>query len=362
MKYGWFFFALLARATWVMADPQVPSRLEEVASFPHQQVTRVAVSKEGRIFVNFPDWSDDHSTSVAEVLPENQVKPYPDEKWNRNEGPPQNRWVCVQSVVVDDQDRLWVLDPASPKTEAVVKGGPKLVQIDLKTNQPVRTISFDESIAPERSYLNDVRFDTAHERAFITESGVGSIIVVDLKTGQARRRLVGHSSTKKDVNAEVVVDGIKVIDPKTGTAPNFNADGIALDKGGGWLYYHALAGQTMYRVRTGDLADESLSEAALAEKVEALGKTPKPDGMLEGAPGEVYLAAIEEDAVVKFDAESRRTSVVVKDHRLQWPDTMAWGPDRDLYVTTSQIHRMPKYNGGASKLEGSYRLFRIRNP
>jgi hypothetical protein len=27
----------------------------------------------------------------------------------------------VQSVVIDDQEALWVLDPASPKTEAVVK-------------------------------------------------------------------------------------------------------------------------------------------------------------------------------------------------------------------------------------------------
>ena len=52
---------------------------------------------------------------------------------------PTQRWICVQSVVVDDQDALWVLDPASPKTEAVVKGGPKLVKIDLVTNKVTQT-------------------------------------------------------------------------------------------------------------------------------------------------------------------------------------------------------------------------------
>jgi DNA-binding beta-propeller fold protein YncE len=95
----------------------------------------------------------------------------------------------VQSVVVDDQDALWVLDPASPKTEAVVRGGPKLVKIDLATNKVTQTITLDEKVAPERSYLNDVRLDTKTGHAFITESGTGAIIVVDLKSGKARRLL-----------------------------------------------------------------------------------------------------------------------------------------------------------------------------
>jgi DNA-binding beta-propeller fold protein YncE len=77
----------------------------------------------------------------------------------------------VQSVVVDDQDALWVLDPTSPKTEAVVKGGSKLVKIDLAKNKVTQSIIFDENVAPERSYLNDVRVDTRTGHAFITESG-----------------------------------------------------------------------------------------------------------------------------------------------------------------------------------------------
>jgi hypothetical protein len=57
--------------------------------------------------------------------------------------------------VVDDQDALWVLDPASPKTEAIVEGGPKLVKIDLTTNKVVQTITLDENVEPKRSYLNE---------------------------------------------------------------------------------------------------------------------------------------------------------------------------------------------------------------
>jgi hypothetical protein len=75
-------------------------------------------------------------------------KPFPDEAWNAKAGPPAQRWICVQSVVVDDQDALWVLDPTSPKTEAVVEGGPKLVKIDLATNKVMQTITLDENVAP----------------------------------------------------------------------------------------------------------------------------------------------------------------------------------------------------------------------
>jgi hypothetical protein len=53
------------------------AELREVASFPDKQITGVGVStKSGRIFVNFPYWSDDHSISVAEIV-NGQPKRFP---------------------------------------------------------------------------------------------------------------------------------------------------------------------------------------------------------------------------------------------------------------------------------------------
>ncbi len=329
--------------------------LREVASFPELQVTGVAVSQSGRIFVNFPQWSDTHTISVAEIV-DGQPRPFPNETWNA-EGPASTHFVCVQSVYVDALDRLWVLDPASPKMAGVVADGPKLVEIDLQTNKSIRIIPLGE-VAPAKSYLNDVRVDTKANVAFLTDSGLGALVVVDLKTGNARRVLAGHPSTQAETDVTLTVQGRKVLTPE-GKTPLIHSDGIALDAAGGFLYYHALTGRTLYRIPTAALIDDKLSPEALAAKVEKLGQTAPPDGMLEGPDGAIYLTDLEGNGISRFRPASGEIERVVQDERLNWPDSLAWGPDGSLYVTASQIEHMPRFNNGQSMRTTPYQVFRI---
>jgi sugar lactone lactonase YvrE len=334
------------------------AELQEVASFPDKQITGVGVSTQsGRIFVNFPYWSDDHSISVAEII-NGQPKAFPNDECNKP-GRAGSHFICVQSVVVDDQDNLWVLDPAAPKMQEIVKGGPKLVKIDLATNQVVQTIPFGEEVAPKKSYLNDVRIDTRTNTAFITESADGAIIVVDLKSGKARRLLDGHPSTQPENDVNLVVDGKVLIDQQKRTAPQIASDGIALDVKKGYLYYHALTGHTLYRIKTDFLTDEKLSEKDLESKIENVGQTPAPDGMLEGPDGSVYLTDLENSRVVRWNPASKHVEPVIADRRLLWPDTLSWGPNGEIYVTASQIENMPRFNNGKSTRTEPYKLWKI---
>ncbi len=349
---------LVFAAFVINAVTVVGADLQEVASFPDQQVTGVGVStKSGRVFVNFPYWSDQHSISVAEIV-SGQPKPFPNDEWNKP-GLPASHFVCVQSVVVDDQDNLWVLDPAAPKMQEIVKGGPKLVKIDLQANQLAQTIPFGEDIAPDKSYLNDVRIDTRSDTAFITDSGKGAIIVVNLKNGNARRLLDGHPSTQPEKGFKLVVDGRELIDQQKKAPPQIASDGIALDAKNGYLYYHALTAHTLYRIQTSFLTNERLSEKDLESKVEKVAQTPAPDGMLEAPDGSVYLTDLEHNAVVQWDPATKSIEQVIADKRLMWPDTLSWGPNDELYITASQIENMPRFNNGKSTRTEPYKLWKI---
>src|SRR3954469_20109105 len=108
---------------------------EVVARFQGPMPTGVSVSHEGRIFVCFPRWGDPVEFTVAE-LKNGQTVAFPDEAINRiNHERPVSCLMSVQSVVVDPQDRLWLLDTGSVEFGPPVPGGPKLIGIDLKDNK-----------------------------------------------------------------------------------------------------------------------------------------------------------------------------------------------------------------------------------
>ena len=320
-----------------------PANIEKVVGFDHQ-VTGVTVSETGRMFVNFPRWTDDAPISVAEVGKDGTLTPYPNAEWNdwRNDKPlaPTTHFICVQSVVADGRGSLWVLDPAAPNTEKEVENGPKLVKIDLASNKAVQTISFDGSVAPQGSYLNDVRIAPDGSYAYVTDSGNrGAIVVVDLASGTARRVLDHDPSVQPDVNVHVKVDGRDLKRPD-GRQPQFASDGIALSPNGDTLFYQALTGNTLYRVATSDLRDPSLEGPALSAKVQQVTVTDVADGLWMDKKGQLFITSPQDDSV-KMVTSDGKLRLVVQDPRLRWPDTFAQGPDGALYVTTSHIQDSP---------------------
>lgn len=333
-----------------LAQPQTaPSalgdaaRLELVASFEHQ-VTGVTVAADGRIFVNFPRWSEDAPVSVAEVTRDGGIRPYPDEAWNawrnvkRDQIPPGDHFVCVQSVVADGRGSLWVVDPAAPGQGYVVPGGAKLVRIDLATNRVAQVIRFDERVAPLSSYINDVRLSLDGRHAYLTDAGAkGALIVVDLPGGQARRVLDGHPSTQPEKGVVVRTDGQELRRPD-GRGVEFAADSIALSPDGRYLYWKALTGRTLYRIATDALDDARLSAKELESRIERVGESEPTDGLWIDKRGRLYLSAIESNAVRVRDGG--RETTLVQDERLRWPDTFSEGPDGTIYVTSSHIQDM----------------------
>ncbi|MCJ2055254.1 major royal jelly family protein [Methylobacterium sp. J-048] len=342
--------------------PASSSALTQVARFQHQ-VTGVTVAQDGRIFVNFPRWTEDAPVSVAE-LKDGKPVPYPDVEWNawrnarKDEVDPKTHFVCVQSVVADRHGRLWVVDAAAPAMAAVVKDGPKLVAIDLKTNTVSKTIAFDPAIAPQGSYLNDVRISPDGKTAYLTDSGAeGALVVVDIDSGKAKRLLAGVPATMPDTAVTVTYDG-KPLRRPDGRGVEFSADGIALSPDGKTLYWQAIKGKTLYSLPTdaltgwvtASLVPETLADKSLTGKIVSVGENGPADGLLIDRDGSrMYVTSPQDDSIKvrDFAAKESGLTTLVQDPRLRWPDTFSQGPDGTVYVTTSHIQDSAFYKEGA---------------
>jgi sugar lactone lactonase YvrE len=313
--------------------------------------TGVAVTPDGRVFVSYPRWSSQIPVSVGEVLPSGAVVPYPDAGWNAwSPGQaPEGRFVCVQSVTADDAGFLWILDAGNPMFRGVVPGAAKLVKVDPRRDAVLEVIPFGPEAAPEGSYLNDVRVDVGREWAYVTESGRGSLLAVDLKTKIPRAVLKEHRSVKAE-DTVVTVEGVELRRPD-GTPRKVHADGIALDAESDVLYFQALTGRTLYRLPARTLRDDRLTEGEVAAELKAVGTTGPADGLWFSRDGFLYITAIEENAIRRLNRDGT-ADTVVRDPRLRWPDSLAEGPDGSLYVTTSQLHL------GASRQE-PYRVLML---
>jgi len=349
-------------------DPSTARPLEIVATFDDSMPTGVTVSQAGRIFVSYPRWGDPVPFTVAEVT-DGKAKAYPNAEINRLDAArAAQTFVSVQSVVMDPRDRLWVLDTGSVTLGPCIAGGPKLVGIDLRSDQVVKTIHIPPEVALTGSYLNDVRFDLRKGQdgvAYITDSsssGQNAIIVVDLASGDSWRRLSNHPSTKAENNFEPRVEGKVLKQDKPDRPPEpirVGADGIAISSDGARLYYCPLAGRRLYSVSTDALWDRNLSEAQVAATVKDEGVKPASDGLESDAQGRLYLTDYEHNAIVRRGRDGK-DETIARDPRMLWPDTMSLADDGHLYVIANQLHRQAVYNDGKDLREKPYYLFRVR--
>lgn len=346
--------------------------VERVAAFDGFQSVGLAVTPGGRLFVSSPRWHGNHGNSVVEVFPGKMTPPvsYPSPAWNAwSPGVrPERSWVCVQALHADDLGRLWVLDPGAPNFSGPVEGAPKLVRFDLARDRVSASFLFGPDVAPRGSYLNDVRVDTREGFAWISDSGLGAVVGVDLTTGSAMRFLEAHPSTKAVEGTELVVGGRPWVD-ESGQTPKVHCDGIALSPEGDYLYYQALTSRDLYRVPTaamkaalrpsGDWGGrwKDATSTTADDHVEPLGQTFATDAMIMDDNGVLYFTALERDAITARLPSGELISVTA-DERISWPDSLAIQGGR-LYFTIARIHETGFGAPEGPFAEGPYGVFRV---
>jgi len=329
-----------------------PSALEPVVNLDYPP-GNVAVSADGRVFFTFhPDGSP--PIKVAELVDGKPV-PYPSEAFQI----PQSDKPHFQSPLalrIDRKNRLWVLDYAN-----YAMGQPRLIAFDLATGQPDHLHEFSSEVAPFLSMLNDFQIDPAGEKIYIAEASPilqrPALIVYDTVTGKSRRVLDGDPTVQAEPyllqapGRDMVVYGIYAL--------RIPVDSIALDTSGEWLYYGPLSGDRMYRVRTRDLNDTSLSPESLSARVEDYGPKTISDGLTMDLAGNVYISDPEHSAVVVL-TPARQLVTLIKDGRLRWPDGFSFAPGGWLYVTASSLQDVLFVSAAHMHEHAPYQIFRFK--
>jgi 6-phosphogluconolactonase (cycloisomerase 2 family) len=67
-----------------------------------------------------------------------------------------------------------------------VVGKVMLYEFDLNSNTLKNSSSFDRGVAPKNSSLNHLRIDDEAKRVYITDFGMGAIVVLDLESGKSQ--------------------------------------------------------------------------------------------------------------------------------------------------------------------------------
>ncbi|KAI3325251.1 major royal jelly protein-domain-containing protein [Xylariaceae sp. AK1471] len=351
--------------------------LEVAHAYYGQWPTGVTVSSTGRIFSNFPGGLDktnvyngsnnvfqvaEHTSLTTEVAyPSLEMNHPPGGAINYSTTPPtsvnyQDYLIGVQSVVIDALDHLWILDTGRVQASngvllSATYGGPKLVGVNLTTNEVFKTIVFPADVAYADSYVNDVRFDlrpsiseSGQGIAYITDSsqqGRNAIIIVDIGTGESWRHLGLTKSVRSESQFISFIWGQPTYYTEGSSPQSTNptgSDGIALSADGETLYFGPFASRYMYSVPTVRLRDRSPASELLAQQsVVNHGQKGASDGFETDSNNLIYVGNNELNSINIFNPANGTTYPFVRDPRINWVDTMSTSTDGYLYFTSNQL-------------------------
>lgn len=338
------------------------NQLEVVADLGEYQAIGVSVSSDNRVFVAFPRRGGSYEYGLTEIVNGKKV-PYPDKEWNGNISG-DHSFFSVQDLYVDTDDNLWVLDSKPAPTSSIFKdkgsvqeGQFKLLKINLKKNSVEKVYAFSD-LDKTRSALNDVRVDTEKQLAYFSDPGMAAIVVLDLKTEKTRVVLAGSEVTSATPGVIISYEG-KEMKNSEGIPFTSHINSIALTRDNQYFYFKPINHYNLFRIATKDLADASLTDRELLNKVEDIGTTVITHGMEADTKGNIYLTS-SVDYSIKVVRPDGILYTLVQDKRILWPDSFGVGTDGYIYFSCAQLQNEAVWNNGVNKTQYPYRIYRVK--
>ncbi|WP_157811645.1 SMP-30/gluconolactonase/LRE family protein [Pantoea rodasii] len=345
----------VSRSAFAVAESVIKPELQRVATSPWL-ANGVAVTGGGTLFLNFPRFKGHlTSPSLARVTPTGLV-PFPDNHWNKwqpgDEGT--DSLVNVNACHHFGDKLVWAVDQGAPQGEKPARGAAKLVAFDIDSGKTMKVIRFDEAALPEGGAPNDLRIHG--NSAYVTDSGLGGILIHDLDTGVTIRRLSGKPLLRKPENIAQKGYHGRILADEMGKRPAVHSDVIEVSPDGQWFYYATPTGP-LYRIRTAFLKDTRLSDEALDRQIEKVADIPSIGGSAMDAAGNIYISNVEKRSVDQLQHDGT-LKTLIKDDRLITPDALVIS-EGWIYVPAPQIEYLADNNQGKDDTHAPWSVYRF---
>ncbi|MDH5897950.1 L-dopachrome tautomerase-related protein [Vibrio splendidus] len=314
-------YTVLASAilsTYAHAEAKITPKQATVVATMTERPGNPSVTPDGRLLLSVHPL-DHPTTKVIELSVAGNQTPYPTMKYAQGEN---SQFKAVIAIRTDDNGVAWILDLATHS----------ITGWDTRNEALVKTIKIPASVLKPTSFLQDFALDQKRQRIIIADmtqndlksEAIPAFVTVDLKTGEAVRVAEKHPSMKAD--------------SKTGFALN----PITIDPSYEWVYFGAVNGRTIYRVKASEFDNDGKT---VADNIKRYADKPYSDGITVDSAQNVYVTDIENNAIGVSTPKGYRIIATLSENQT-WPDGMSFGPDGYVYVTVNQLNRTAALNNG----------------
>ncbi|CAG8118478.1 unnamed protein product [Penicillium olsonii] len=305
--------------------------------------TGASTTPDGRAFLKLARVDGTTGSQIVEVVGDDQsLVSYPNDDWNSwnastdSAADSEEKYVSANAQRVGPDGNLWVVDSGDLHG---FSNSSKLISFNLTTNE-VQRIYYLGDVTTRNGSINDVRFNGKY--AYLTEYTIGSIIVLDLETGDARMVLREHKSTVASM--PLSAEGHLLRAQSTGEFEYIHADQEEVSPDGKYFYYQPGNGY-MSRIETKYLNDALKNDTTadlLPNYVEPFSLTPSTGGSAIDAEGNIYYSDGDRQEI-RILAPNGTTTLLVRDERLLWVDAIWLDTNQRLWLCASQLNRSNRF-------------------
>ncbi|WP_354856977.1 L-dopachrome tautomerase-related protein [Acetobacter fabarum] len=354
-----FALPLASAPAWALHMPKVAelpaSALQPFMQSSSQIWDAVLPLPDGRMLLEAPAWVGNTGPQLFVRDTNGQLAAWPNAAWNAPEGDAQTRFVALGGLTRTADGHIWVLDSGVTNRKNPPVAPPKLVEIDPGTNTVLRTVPVQASALRPGSILSGIAVHGT--TAYVPDSGVAGLLVIDIATATARRFLDHHPDL---IASRPIVTPTGPVRDNTGRYAAVDASMVAVSPDGTWIVLQA-PGQYLSRVSTAIFTDPDITPAAFEESVTQWFKTPSLGGMTIDNDGTLYWADITTSSILSYTT-GRVPRRLITDPRLQWPTTPGLDGHGHLYVSASQLNHSTAFGAPSATITWPITIYELTLP